>query len=117
MLYGGGGAHGLDVDLAFEEDVGGEGTRFAEHAEHEVRRVDVAVAETCVAGLVSRGLSENEIWLVAREPEGVCPNLGIAEPRIREIIAKDWDAAGCTQFTKEQMLHALDSGACGGDAG
>lgn len=79
--------------------------------------VDPAVAEACVTGLVSRGLSENEVWLVAREPEGVCPNLGIDEPRIREIIAKDWEAAGCTQFTKEQMLHALDSGACGGDAG
>lgn len=79
--------------------------------------VDPQVAETCVTGLVARGLSEKEVWLVAREPDGVCPNLGIDEPRIREIIAKDWDAAGCKQFTKEQMLHALDSGACGGDAG
>ena len=79
--------------------------------------VDLQAAEACVAGLVSRGLSEREVWLVAREPEGVCPNLGIDELRIREIIAKDWDAAGCRQFTKEQMLHALDSGACGGEAG
>ena len=84
---------------------------------HPPAGVDLQVAEACVAGLVSRGLSEKEVWLVAREPEGVCPNLGIDEPRIREIIAKDWDAADCGHFTKEQMLHALDSGACGGDAG
>ena len=35
--------------------------------------------------------------------------------QIREIIAKDWDAAGCTQYTKEQMLAALNAGQCGGD--
>ena len=79
--------------------------------------VDPQVAEACAAGLVSRGLKENELWLVMHEPAGVCPNVGVEEPRIREIISKDWDAAGCKQFTKEQMLHAIDSGACGGDAG
>jgi len=79
--------------------------------------VDVQVAAACAAGLTARGLQQNELWLVMREPAGVCPNVGVEEPRIREIIAREWEAAGCKQFTKEQMLHALDSGACGGDAG
>jgi hypothetical protein len=55
--------------------------------------------------------------LMMHTPEGVRPNNGVDEARIREIIARDWDAAGCRQYTKEQMLHALESGACGGDAG
>lgn len=79
--------------------------------------VDVQVAAACAAGLAQRGLKDTEVWLVMHEPAGVCPNAGVDEPRIREIIAKDWDAAGCKQFTKEQMLNALDTGACGGDAG
>ena len=79
--------------------------------------VDAATAEACATGLASRGLKENEIWLMVQTPDGVCPNVGVDEPRIRAIIANDWEAAGCKQFTKEQMLHALDSGACGGDAG
>ena len=79
--------------------------------------VDAATAEACATGPASRGLKENEIWLMVQTPDGVCPNVGVDEPRIRAIIANDWEAAGCKQFTKEQMLHALDSGACGGDAG
>lgn len=79
--------------------------------------VDAQVAAACATGLIQRGLKDTEVWLVLHEPAGVCPNAGVDEPRIREIIAKDWDAAGCKQFTKEQMLHALDTGACGGDAG
>jgi hypothetical protein len=79
--------------------------------------VDPQVAAACSSGLVTRGLEENELWLITHEPDGVCPNMGVTEARIREIIAKDWDAAGCTQYTREQMLNALNSGHCGGDAG
>ncbi len=79
--------------------------------------IDLKVASACSAGLVTRGLEEEELFVIMREPVGVCPNMGVTEARIREIIAKDWDAAGCTQYTKEQMLHALNTGACGGDAG
>jgi hypothetical protein len=45
------------------------------------------------------------------------PNVGVEEPRIREILAKDWEAAGCKVHTPKAMLKALESGACGGDAG
>lgn len=79
--------------------------------------IDLKVASACSAGLVTRGLQEEELFVIMHEPAGVCPNMGVSEARIREIIAKDWDAAGCTQYTKEQMLNALNSGACGGDAG
>ncbi len=79
--------------------------------------VDPKVATACAGGLRARGVKENELWLVMREPDGACPNNGVDEARIREIITKDWNAAGCTQFTQQQMLHALNSGACGGDAG
>lgn len=75
------------------------------------------LAAACASGLAARGLTDNELSLVLKAPEGVCPNAGVDERRIREIIARDWDAAGCTQFTREEMLRALDSGACGGDAG
>jgi len=71
----------------------------------------------CGAKLADRGLSENELWLMMHDPAGICPNVGVSEARIREIIASDWDAAQCTHATKEQMLKALDTGACGGDAG
>ncbi len=79
--------------------------------------VDQQVAATCAAGLVARGVSEPELWIVIGEPAGVCPNNGVSEQRLRKIIANDWGVASCTQFTQEQMLHALDSGACGGNAG
>ncbi|MEQ1784964.1 MAG: hypothetical protein ABMA14_26765, partial [Hyphomonadaceae bacterium] len=79
--------------------------------------VDQQVAATCAAGLVARGVSEPELWIVIGDPAGVCPNNGVTEQRLRKIIADDWAPASCTQFTKEQMLHALDTGACGGNAG
>lgn len=71
----------------------------------------------CANGLVGRGVTEAEFNIVMREPAAVCPNTSVDEQRLREIIAKDWPAAGCTQLTQEQMLAALNSGACGGDAG
>lgn len=79
--------------------------------------VALEVATACTAGLAARGLSDAELWLVLGAPEGVCPNNGVTEQRLREIIAKDWAPASCTQFTAEQMLKALNSGACGGNAG
>ena len=79
--------------------------------------VDVQAWAACGAGLKSRGLKDNELWVVLHEPEGICPNVGVSEPRIREIIANDWNAASCTHATKEAMLKALDTGGCGGDAG
>lgn len=71
----------------------------------------------CVAGLKARGLKENELWVMLHTPDGICPNVGVEEPRIREILAKDWEAAGCKVHTPKEMLKALESGACGGDAG
>ena len=79
--------------------------------------VDLQVATTCAAGLAARGLAEPELWLVLGAPEAVCPKDGISERRIRDIIVKDWAPANCTQFTAEQMLAAMNAGACGGDAG
>ncbi len=74
--------------------------------------VDQAVAATCAAGLVARGAKEKELWLVLGAPEKVCPGDGVSEARIRDIVGKDWEPAGCTQFTPAQMLNALDTGAC-----
>jgi hypothetical protein len=91
--------------------------RTSAHAPPLPPGVDINVATACAAGLIARGISEPELWLVLGAPEGVCPSSGINERRLRDIIAKDWNAASCTQFTPEQMLHALDTGACGGDAG
>jgi hypothetical protein len=71
----------------------------------------------CATGLVGRGITEAEFNIVMREPAAICPNTGVSEDRLREIITRDWPAAGCTQLTQEQMLAALNSGACGGDAG
>jgi hypothetical protein len=71
----------------------------------------------CVAGLKARGLKDNELWVMLHTPDGICPNVGVEEPRIREILAKDWEAAGCKVHTPKEMLKALDGGACGGDAG
>ena len=71
----------------------------------------------CVAGLKARGLKENELWVMLHTPDGICPNVGVEEARIREILAKDWEAAGCKVHTPKEMLRALESGACGGDAG
>lgn len=79
--------------------------------------VGLEVATACTAGLAARGLSDAELWLVLGAPVGVCPNNGVTEQRLRDIIAKDWAPASCTQFTAEQMLKAMNSGACGGNAG
>ncbi len=79
--------------------------------------VNVGAWATCGNGLKSHGLKDNELWVMLHQAEGVCPNVGVSEIRIREIIANDWDAASCTHATKEAMLKALDTSACGGDAG
>jgi hypothetical protein len=79
--------------------------------------VDLQVATTCATGLAARGLSEAELWLVLGAPGRVCPNDGVTERRLRDVIAKDWAPASCTQFTADQMLEAMNSGACGGNAG
>lgn len=78
---------------------------------------DPALAVACASALSTRGLKPNELLFMARGPEAICPSKDVSEARIREILNKDWDAAGCKQFTKAEMLKALDSGACGGNAG
>lgn len=78
---------------------------------------DPALASACTNALKARGLKESELWLMAHTPDGICPNNGVSEARIREILDKDWEAAGCRQYSKAEMLKALDTGACGGDAG
>ena len=95
--------------------------------------VDATAWAACGTNLTARGLKENELWVMMHDTSGICPNAfppacrGAGDAmwtrflphmiRIREIIANDWDAASCTHATKEQMLKALDTGACGGDAG
>lgn len=74
--------------------------------------VDQAVATTCATGLVARGIREAELWLVLGAPEKVCPTVEISEARIRDIIEKDWAPSGCTQFSAEEMLKAVNAGAC-----
>ncbi len=69
-----------------------------------------------MAGLKPRGLEERAVVML-HTPDGICPNVGVEEPRIREILAKDWEAAGCRVHTPKEMLKALESGACGGDGG
>jgi hypothetical protein len=78
---------------------------------------DPALASACTNGLKARGLASNELMLMAHTPDGICPNNGVSEARIREILDKDWEAAGCRQYSKAEMLKALNDGACGGDAG
>lgn len=73
-------------------------------------------SDACLAGLKERGLKPNELWLMMHDAAGVCPNVGVDEARIRQIIGF-WKEAGCTARSPEAMQHALDSGACGGDAG
>jgi hypothetical protein len=75
--------------------------------------VDPQRVTECATGLVGRGITEAEFNVVMREPAAICPNAHVSETRLREIIARDWRAAGCTQLTSEQMLSALNSGACG----
>jgi hypothetical protein len=78
---------------------------------------DPALAAACTNGLKARGLASNELMLMAHTPDGICPNNGVTEARIRAILDKDWEAAGCRQYSKAEMLKALNDGACGGDAG
>jgi hypothetical protein len=78
---------------------------------------DTPETPTCIAGLKARGLKDNEMWVMLHPSAGICPSMDVDEARIREILAKDWEAAGCKAHTLAEMLHALESGACGGDAG
>ncbi len=78
---------------------------------------DTPETPTCMLGLKVRGLTDNEMLVMLRPAAGICPKVGVDEARIREILAKDWEAAGCKAHTQVEMLHALESGACGGDAG
>jgi hypothetical protein len=71
----------------------------------------------CRAGLRAKGATEAELNIVLGPMAGVCPNTGVDEGRIREILMRDWIAAGCRQHTPIEVARALDSGACGGDAG
>jgi hypothetical protein len=66
---------------------------------------------------VNFGLTNRELWVMTHDPVvGICPNAGVTEARIREIAAL-WDRAPCHKHTPAEMLHALDTHACGGDAG
>lgn len=77
---------------------------------------DTPETPACQAGLKAKGLTASELWVMLHPPAGVCPNVGVTEARIREIVGF-WEAAGCKVHTPKDMLHALESGACGGDAG
>lgn len=79
--------------------------------------VDQQTWSACGAGLKARGLKDNELWVMLHHWSEICPNAGVTETRIREILDKDWEAAGCTFATKTEMLKPLEAGACGGDAG
>lgn len=74
--------------------------------------VNPQVVTECATGLVGRGVTEAEFMIVMREPAAVCPNNVVSENRLREIIDRDWEAAGCTQLGKAEMLAAMTSGAC-----
>jgi hypothetical protein len=71
----------------------------------------------CRRGLVEKGLSEAELEIMLGPMAGVCPNNGVSEGRIREILNTIWTQAGCHQHGPIEVARALDSGACGGDAG
>ncbi len=79
--------------------------------------VDVQKWAACGTNLKARGLTDSELWVMLHTPAYACPNVGVDEARIRAIIANDWDQAGCTTSTKAEMLSALETGKCGGDAG
>lgn len=74
--------------------------------------VSPQVVTECATKLVGRGVTEPEFMLVMREPAAVCPNSVVSEERLREIIERDWEAAGCTQLGKAEMLAAMNTGAC-----
>ena len=71
----------------------------------------------CRRGLIEKGLSEAELDIMLGPMAGVCPNNGVSEGRIREILNTIWTPAGCHQHGPIEVAKALDSGACGGDAG
>ena len=71
----------------------------------------------CRRGLIEKGLSEAELEIMLGPMAGVCPNNGVSEGRIREILDTIWTPAGCHQHGPIEVAKALDSGACGGDAG
>lgn len=67
--------------------------------------------DACQAGLKSRGVRDNEMWVMMHAPAQICPNNGVSATRIREIIGF-WSAAGCMKNTPAEMSRALDSGIC-----
>jgi hypothetical protein len=71
----------------------------------------------CRRGLIGKGLNEAELEIMLGPMAGVCPNNGVSEGRIREILTTIWTQAGCHQHSPIEVAKALDSGACGGDAG
>jgi len=71
----------------------------------------------CEKGLRAKGLTEAELHIMLGPMAGVCPNNGVSEDRIREILTMIWTQAGCHQHGPIEVAKALDSGACGGDAG
>lgn len=71
----------------------------------------------CRAGLKAKGLNDAELDIMLGPMAGVCPNNGVTEGRIREILTTIWTQAGCHQHGPVEVAKALDSGACGGDAG
>ena len=71
----------------------------------------------CRRGLIDKGLNEAELEIMLGPMAGVCPNNGVSEGRIREILDTIWTRAGCRQHGPIEVARALDSGACGGDAG
>jgi hypothetical protein len=71
----------------------------------------------CRRGLIEKGLNEAELEIMLGPMAGVCPNMGVSEGRIREILNTIWTPAGCRQHGPIEVARALDSGACGGDAG
>lgn len=71
----------------------------------------------CRRGLIEKGLTEAELEIMLGPMAGVCPNNGVSEGRIREILNTIWTPAGCRQHGPIEVAKTLDSGACGGDAG
>jgi hypothetical protein len=71
----------------------------------------------CRRGLIEKELNEAELEIMLGPMAGVCPNNGVSEGRIREILNTIWTPAGCRQHGPIEVAKALDSGACGGDAG
>jgi hypothetical protein len=65
----------------------------------------------CQAGLKERGLKDNELWVMMREPASICPGNGVSASRIREIAGL-WREAGCTRHSPEEILRALNSNRC-----